>query len=845
MPYSKTAEEVLREFQSSAQGISGREAELRLKAYGANEFGKGKQRNILDLVVGQFKNYLLILLAVAAVVAQLIGRRGDAIAIGMVVALNVIFGVLLEYNADRSMKELRKLAETRALVMREGKKELVDSRNLVPGDVILLEEGDKVPADARLLDEQGLEINESSLTGESMPVKKNVGKVAKGTPLAERSSMVFAGTFVARGRGSAVVVATGAGTEFGVVEKSLGEVREEETTLEKTLAELVKAITIASLAIVAVLFLAGLLFGKWETSDLFIYSVAVIVAAVPEGMLTVLTLVLAIGVKNMAREHALVRKLQAVETLGNVTFIATDKTGTITEGRMALLKMYDGKMRDFGELSGTERILSYAYLCNGAHLTEEGVVGDETDRALLIAGIAKGVDVRRFRWISRQIAFMPFDYSKKYMGGIYEIDGKEVAVVKGAPEHVLEMCSEFEGQGKLDGKMRAQVTAALESLAREGMRVIALAYGKPGKGIPQHGLTLLGFLGLHDPVRREVKHTIAVCRQAGIRVMMVTGDNAITARKIGDEIGLDRDKEVVSWSELENMDDDELDRALLKARVVARATPASKLRIVERLVKLGEIVAVTGDGVNDAPALKKAHVGVVMGRTGTAVSKEVADLVLTDDNFATLEKAIEYGRGITENIKRFLRFQVTTNLALVMLSVPYVLGVRMFEPVQILWINLIIDGPPALTLGLEKPGAEVMRVKPRKRTSFIDRDFIVETLNTAAYMAIISGLIYFYYNTVEPWKAITMVFCSFSLMQLANALNSRSRTGHFYSRILDNRWLVLALLAAAAVQLAIVTVAPLQELFGTVPLAAGDWVVAICAAISVLMVGEIKKTFIK
>ncbi|MFA5077160.1 MAG: HAD-IC family P-type ATPase, partial [Candidatus Micrarchaeia archaeon] len=379
MPHSKSAEEVLRELQSSAQGISDREAELRLKAYGANEFGKGKKRGLVELVLGQFKNYLLVLLLAAAAVAYLINHQMDALAIGVVVVLNVVFGVALEYGADRSMEELKKLAETKALVMREGRKDLIDSRLLVPGDIVFLEEGAKVPADARIMEEQGLEINESSLTGESMPVRKNVGKLAKGTPVAERSCMVYAGTFVAKGRGNAVVVATGPRTEFGAVEKGLGEVKEEQTTLEKGLAELGKNITLASFAIVAVLFAAGLAFGKWTMSELFIYSVSIVVAAVPEGMLTVLTLVLAIGVKNMAREHALVRKLQAVETLGNVTFIATDKTGTITEGRMALLKIYDGKMRDFGELSGTEKILSYSYVCNSAHMTEEGVVGDETD----------------------------------------------------------------------------------------------------------------------------------------------------------------------------------------------------------------------------------------------------------------------------------------------------------------------------------------------------------------------------------------------------------------------------------------------------------------------------------
>ncbi len=642
-----------------------------------------------------------------------------------------------------------------------------------------------------------------------MPVKKNVGKVARETPLAERSCMLFAGTFVARGNSTAVVVATGRSTEFGTIEKSLGEVQEEETTLEKTLRELGKAISIASFAIVGVLFLVGMGFGKWRTEDLFIYSVSVIVAAVPEGMLTILTLVLAIGVKNMAREKALVRKLQAVETLGNITFIATDKTGTITEGRMAVVKVYDGGIKDFAELDGTEKILSYSYLCNTAHLTEEGVVGDETDRAFLIAGIAKGVNVRKFKQIAPQKMFMPFDPVKKTMAGIYEVGGKEVAIVKGAPEFVLEMCSSMEGAGEISRKMKGKITENLELFTREGMRAIGIAYGKPRGGkIPEKGLVFLGFIVLYDPIRREVRETVKICRDAGIRVLMMTGDNARTAEKISREIGLADGKGVVEWSELEHMNDEELDAELKTVNVVARATPASKLRIVERLVRQNEIVAVTGDGVNDAPALKKAHVGVVMGRTGTDVSKEVADLVLMDDNFATLEKAVEYGRGITANIINFLRFQITTNIALVLLSIPYVLGVKLLEPVHILWINLIIDGPPALTLGLERPGKDLMKERPKKKTVFIDADFITNAVNMALYMAFMSGIVYLYYMRNSPEKAVTMVFSTFAFMQVFNALNSRSKRSPFYSSLFSNKWMVLAVVGVAMLQLAIVLQRP-------------------------------------
>lgn len=850
MYHSKSTEETMSELKSGVDGLDEVEATRRLKEYGYNEFGKGKKRTLVGLFISQFNNHLLILLIIAAVVAYLVGHKADALAIGIVVVLNVIFGVALEYGADRSMEELKKLTETKALVIRGGKKDLIDSRLLVPGDVIFLEEGMKVPADARLLEEHGLEVNEAPLTGESMPVKKNVGKVVLETPLAERSSMLFSGTFIVSGTAIAIVVATGTKTEMGSIERSLAEVSEEKTTLEKSLEKLGKIITIAAFVIVGLLFALGVWFGKYGMEDLFIYSVSVVVAAVPEGMLTILTLILAIGVKNMAKERAIVRKIQAVETLGNITFIATDKTGTITEGKMALVKVYDGKMKDFAELSGTEKILSYSYLCNSAHLTEEGVVGNETDRAFLIAGIAKGVNVRHFKQITKEIKFNPFDYVKKGMSGIYEIGKEKVVIVKGAPESVLDMCSQFEGRGKLDVKTKKEVLENLHALAREGMRVIGMAYGKPDRkgNVPNKGLTFLGLLALHDPIRREAKQTIEICKKAGIRVIMITGDNLATAQKIGHEIGLGEGKQVALWSELEKMDDSELDKALKNISVVARATPAAKLRIVERLVKQNEIVAMTGDGINDAPALKKAHVGVVLGRTGTAVSKEVADVVLTDDNFATLEKAVEYGRGIKDNIIKFLKFQITTNTALVFLSISYVFGIKLLEPIHILWINLIIDGPPALTLGIEKPRPEIMMEKPKKGTALIGPGFIMDVINMAAYMAVISMLLYAYYNATEPEKAITVVFTALVFMQLANVFNSRSYTEHFYTGIMENKWMVLALLATSLVQLLIVTdigFEGIKTMFKTVTLSAPDFIIILVVFISVLVVGEAKKFFRK
>ncbi|MEW6528828.1 MAG: cation-transporting P-type ATPase [Candidatus Micrarchaeota archaeon] len=866
MFYSLSISETFENLKTNEDGLCEHEAQRRLAIYGLNEVGKGKRRTLIELLGEQFKNYLLILIIIAGVISYFIGHTIDAIAMGFVVILNVFFGMLLEYRADKSMDELKKLTDTNVVVRREGKKKIIESCFLVPGDVIFVDEGVKVPADARIITEYGLEINEASLTGESLPVKKSTEKTAQQAPLAERKCMLYTGSFVARGNAIAVVTATGQKTEFGGIEKTLSEVSKERTVLEKTIIEVGKTITFASVTIVAILFAVGIIFSKWTVGDLLIYSISLMVAAVPEGMITFLTIILAIGVKNMANEKALARKLKAVETLGNITFIASDKTGTITKGKMTLVKIYQSKIKDIAELRGTEKILHYSYLCNSAHLTEHGVVGDETDCALLTAGISKGRDIIKIRQDAEKISFKSFDSVKKAMSGIFRINGKEIAIIKGAPETILTMCSVCEGGSEDENNdknenrreineitqaQKDEIHANLTNLTEAGMRVIAIAYGKPVNGVvPEKGLVFLGFLAFYDPIRDGVKEAIAAYKSAGIRVIMMTGDNLVTAKKIAHEIGLDQldgkgnsDKignKIANWSELAHMNDTELDKALKTISVIARATPASKLRIVERLVKQGEIIAVTGDGINDAPALKKAHVGVVMG-SGTDVSKEVADVVLMDDNFATLEKAIEFGRGIKRNIINFLKFQITTNFALILLSIPFVVGIKIFEPIHILWINLVIDGPPALTLGLEKPSKDIMKEKPRKNLSLIDMEFIAGVTHMTIYIAVLSILIYFYYSKVNPEIAITAMFTAFVFMQIFNALNCRSAHERFYTSLFSNKWLVIALVCAALFQLTIVYNGLLREFFKIVPLPVSDLVAMFLVSASVLLVGEARK----
>lgn len=842
MYHAKSIEETLKEFETNENGLSENEAEKRLKKFGMNVFEYYKRRTLIDIVIEQFKNWLLLLLIIAAFLAYAIGHVKDSIGILAVVIINIIFGVILEYNADKSMEKLKKLMETKAFVIRNGKKYEIEARYLVPGDIVIVEEGKKVPADIRIIDEFGIEVNEAPLTGESLPVRKSTEKNSLETPLAERTSMLFAGTFVTKGSAKGVVVATGKNTEFGKIGETLSKIEEEETTLEKILQELSRIISLGALIIVSILFFLGLIIGKSRVEELLIYSIAVIVAAVPEGMLTILTLMLAIGTTHMAKENALVRDLHAVETLGNVTYIATDKTGTITEGKMAVVKIYDGKIKDFAEIMGTEKIMSYSYLCNGAHLTDSGVLGDETDRAFLLAGIIKGVDVRKFKKIVEIIEFVPFDPTAKVMKGLYRIEGERIAIVKGAPEKILEISEDFENHGKIDDEKRKEIEKILNFFTSNGMRVIGIAYKKVNSDeIPSKNFTFLGFIALHDQVRKEVKKTIEICKEAGIEIIMMTGDNKNTAKYIAEQIGLDSKKEIVNWNEIENLPDKDFEERIKNISVVSRATPSSKLRIVEALVKNNEIIAVTGDGVNDALALKKAHVGVVMGKTGTDISREVADVVLLDDNFATLEKAIEYGRKITYNIISFLRFQLTTNVSLVILSIPYIIGAELLKPLQILWINLIIDGPPALSLAFEKPGKDIMKVKAVKKREWLGLKFVFNIINMALYMVGISLVIYTYYTNVAPEKAATMVFAAFSLMQIFNVLNVRSERSSFYEGLSENRFMIIVLILTTLVQIAIIQIEALGEFFGTVKLNMSDWIIAFVAGASVLIVGEATK----
>lgn len=839
--HSIGVDEALGKLGSGKDGLSEAEAEKRLGEYGANTLSRKHVRTGLDILAGQFRNAILWLLIAAAGISYYIGQTLDAFAILGAVSLSVIFGFYLEAKADRSMEALRRMVSHNTVVARGGKKEVVPVEGIVPGDVIFLEEGARIPADARVIESFGLEANESSLTGESMPVAKHAGASDAEAPLAERGSMLYAGCLIAKGNGTALVVATGNHTEFGKIAESLAEVEEEKTTLQRTLDDLSRKLSILAVAVIVILVGVGLMQGR-ELADLFMLAVALAVAAVPEGLMTVLTIILAMGVRTMAEHKALVRKISAVETLGWVSAIATDKTGTLTEGKMALRRVYtSGRSFASGEIPDNNPIMRLSALCTTAQVTGHGIVGDEMDKAVLEAASAS-MDVAELKK-TEQVALFPLDSEKKRMITAYALDGADVTIMKGAPEIVLQNCISIYEDGKVRKITYADVQAAEtehHALASKGMRLLGIGYRKMERKDEteeelERNLVFLGLLAFEDPPRKESAETIRTAKDAGINVVMVTGDNKVTATAIGKEMGLlEKRDEVIEWKDLQNLKPAEMGERLGEVKIVARSTPVGKLIVVDALMSKGEIVAVTGDGVNDAPALKKANVGVVMGQAGTEVSKESADVVLMDDNLATLVKAIEYGRNIYRNIRGFVRFQVTTSVAaLMMFFGAFFMGFPdPLTPIQILFVNILMDGPPALALGLERPSSSVMKDRPKRFRSILDRRMLMDIGITALFMAVVALLVFSHYmGSAGERMAVTATFTLFVLLQLFNALNCRGNGKPF--SVSGNPWLFATLLVMLAVQLAIVYLGPAEELFRTSPLGTQD--LGLVAAVAVLI----------
>jgi len=857
-PHSLNAEQIYTAYSTSADGLPENEAAQRLASHGANVLKEGSKKTLLSIILSQFKNLMILVLLAAAVVSAFLGEVPDAIIIFAVILLNAIMGTIQEARAEAALDALKKMAAPSANVIRGGTTMSVKATDIVPGDIVLLEAGDHVPADMRLIETASLKIEEAPLTGESVPVEKDAtAQLADDAPLADRINMAYSGTSVTYGRGIGVVCLTGMDTEIGKIASVLDAAKESETPLQRRLNALSKVLSIAVLAVAAVVFAVGIFTGR-SAFDMFLVAVSLAVAAIPEGLATVVTLQLTMGVQKMSRNGAIVRKLPAVETLGSTSVICSDKTGTLTQNKMTVQKAYYNNeefeaaaVKDAAELD----LLDKAFiLCNDTKESdgEKSLLGDPTETALYAfsAERQRPADVKK---TLRRVFEIPFDSQRKLMSTVNGSDSP-VLFVKGAPDELLARCTQLAQNGgtvPMTNDMRKQVLAVNERFAQQALRVLAAAY-KPLDAVPQSAeglesdLIFVGLAGMMDPPREEASVAVSVCKQAGIKPVMITGDHKITAVAIAKRIGILADKDkAVTGSELDVMDGAALQNNIDSIRVYARVAPEHKVRIVNAFQTRNNVVAMTGDGVNDAPALKTADIGVGMGITGTEVSKNASDMVLTDDNFATIVKAVKEGRRIYRNIKKAVQFLLSANLSeVVTLFVGTLLGVTVLSPVQILWVNLVTDTFPALALGMESAPADIMHRKPRDaKQSFFAEGMAVNLVFYGVVMSILTLGAYFLGTSLygDPLIGETMAFLTLGLVQLFHVFNIRSSERSIVNRFFTNKWMHISFVFSALLQTATVLILPLNTFFDVVPLSGTQWLYTALIAFAVIPISELIK----
>jgi Ca2+-transporting ATPase len=855
--HARSAAETATELGSDARlGLTRAEAATRLAANGPNEIRREERRSALTILVQQFASLVIWVLIGAALVSLALGEVVDGSAILAIIALNALVGFAQEYRSERAVAALARLAAPAARVVRDGASVLVPAREVVRGDILVLDAGDLVAADARLIDAASLRANEASLTGESEPVEKNPALLEPITPLADRHNSVFLGTSIANGSGRAVVTATGMQTEVGGIAKLLETATRDETPLQRRLDHVARRLVWASLAIVVLVFALGLARGL-APFELLMTGVSLAVAAIPEGLPAVVTLALALGVERMVRRNALVRRLSAVETLGSTEVICTDKTGTLTVGTMTVRKivaagevfrvtgegyatsgaiLFDGLAEPGTARAGLEALMWAAAACNDAELVPRGAdseaVGDPTEAALLVAAAKIGIQRRDIDRDSPRLATLPFDSDRKRMTVVRRRGGAPIAAVKGAPEVVLERCTHVRtarGTEPLDAARREGIRKYVALLARDALRVLAFAERRldplQSEAEVERELTFLGVAGLQDPPRSDARDAVARCQRAGIRTVMITGDHPDTARAIAAELGvLGAGDELVLGSELEKLDDESLADRVQRISVYARVTAGHKLRIVRAWKARGAVVAMTGDGVNDAPALREASIGVAMGRTGTEVAKEAADMVITDDKFSSIVAAVEEGRGIFDNIRKTLGYLLGGNaaeLAVMLLATLFGTSLPLL-PVQLLWINLVTDGLPALALATDPIGPDVLARPPRRADSpFADRRLLLSILTTAT---LTTGVTFgtFVFELRDGADLATARNAAFSVLvfaELLRAFGARSDTRPIWELGFFSNLRLFAVVAVSfSLQLVIHHYTLMETLFKTEPI---------------------------
>jgi Ca2+-transporting ATPase len=865
------------------KGLSDVEAARRLLEHGPNELREGHRVSPWEILIEQFKNILVIILIIAVGLSALLGHGVEAIAIGVIVLFAVLLGFVQEYRAERAIEALRQMAAPTATVLRDGEEGQLPARELVPGDIVLLRAGDKVPADGRLIEAINLQIEEAALTGESMPVEKHTIPLPNGElAVGDRKNMAYAGTAVSYGRGRAVVVATGMNTEFGQIAQLLQTVETGKTPLQQNLDKVGRALAQAALVVVLLIVVLGLVRGQ-PFLEMLIFGIALAVAVVPEALPAVVTISLAIGVQRMVKRNALIRRLPAVETLGSVSYVCSDKTGTLTKDEMTVRKIFvAGQMLGVSgagyeprgafssngaavEPSGPlTALLHAAALASDAHIVQNGhngssgsqggngwqVKGDPTEGALVVAAAKAGLHKRELDAQFPRINEIPFTSETKRMTTLHPSPAGPVAYAKGAPEIILASCARqltATGEVALDAAAREMILETARQMASEALRVLAVA-SKSNATIEnaENEMTFLGLVGMIDPPRPEAKAAIQTCEQAGIKPVMITGDHPLTARAVASELGLLKTGRVVTGAELEVISEPEFDREVENIEVYARVSPAHKLRIVTMLQQKGHLVAMTGDGVNDAPALKKADIGIAMGITGTDVTKEAAAMTLTDDNFASIVAAVEEGRGVFGNIKKYLMYLLSSNIGeIVLMAGATLLGLPLpLTAVQILYVNLATDGLPALALAVDPPESDLMRRRPRNpRTGIFTRPVIVLMVVGGLWSAIINlSLFTWALNSGRSIaEAMTMTFVSLVLIQFFKAYNYRSDRHSVFNRPFANKWLNMAIVWELILLILIIYVPFLRIPFDTYALPLMDWIIVIVLALTVSPVLELAK----
>ena len=864
--YQRTQDDILTELESSASGLSEEQAEERLERYGENKLAEAKKTTVLQRFFQQLKDpMLLILLAAAAVSAVTNALSGESFTevfiILVVVLLNAVLGVIQESKAEAAIEALQSMTAAKCKVLRGGELKVIESSRLVPGDVVVLEAGDAVPADGRLLESASLKIEEAALTGESVPVNKAVEVIFDGdVPLGDRRNMCYMGSTVVYGRGRAVVTATGMGTEMGRIAGVLAQTEQERTPLQRKLSQLGGVLSKLVLGICVFIFVFDLLvagdFSLDSVLRTFMVAVSLAVAAIPEGLATVVTVVLSIGVTNMSKRNAVIRRLTAVETLGCTQVICSDKTGTLTQNKMTVIEHY----------GPVDKLAAAMTLCCDAVYSPDGAQGEPTEAALVNFGAANGQIKPELENEQPRVAEAPFDSMRKMMSTVHKCGDSYIQYTKGAPDEVLKCCTSYLDSGEvlpLTDEKRQEILSVNHAMADRALRVLAAAERRwdalPEDCSPanlEHELCFIGLTGMIDPVRPEVKAAIDECRRAGIRPIMITGDHKDTAVAIARELGIiDDASQAIEGRELNRLSDDELDRVIDKYSVYARVQPEHKVRIVSSWRRRGMITAMTGDGVNDAPSIKSADIGVGMGITGTDVTKNVADMVLSDDNFATIVDAVGEGRRIYDNIRKTIQFLLASNMSEVVgVFVATLMGFTLLNPVHLLFINLITDCFPALALGLERGEPDIMDRPPRKASDGIFAGGLgVGIAYQGVLIAVITLASYIIGHCMEvghfAWPhgisddGMTMAFLTMNMCEILHSFNMRSQRRSIFTLPGHNKLLWVAMLAALALTTIVLEVPAIAAAFGFTPVDWNEYAVALGLAILVVPIVELVKLF--